>query len=95
MEFALLMFYVLTKCMTITPISPPPLITGGLPAFYTGALSTMIRDVPGSMGWFGAYEVAKITICQGVLCIGASICLPVWLSILSCSLLILTLIAVE
>jgi len=37
---------------------------GGLPAFYTGALSTMIRDVPGSMGWFGAYEVAKITLCQ-------------------------------
>jgi solute carrier family 25 carnitine/acylcarnitine transporter 20/29 len=37
---------------------------GGARAFYTGALSTMIRDVPGSMGWFGGYEVAKIALCE-------------------------------
>lgn len=37
---------------------------GGLRSFYTGALATMTRDVPGSMGWFGGYEVAKIAICE-------------------------------
>jgi len=36
---------------------------GGITKFYTGAVSTLIRDVPGSMAWFGAYETAKKTVC--------------------------------
>ena len=41
-------------------------IAGGIKKFYTGAGATMARDVPGSMAWFGAYEVAKMSICEGV-----------------------------
>jgi len=36
---------------------------GGITKFYTGAGATMVRDVPGSMAWFGAYEIAKMNIC--------------------------------
>jgi solute carrier family 25 carnitine/acylcarnitine transporter 20/29 len=37
---------------------------GGITKFYTGAGATMVRDVPGSMAWFGAYEIAKINLCE-------------------------------
>lgn len=37
---------------------------GGITKFYTGAGATLVRDVPGSMAWFGAYEIAKQNICE-------------------------------
>ena len=36
---------------------------GGIRAFFRGMTATMIRDVPGSMAWFGAYEMTKQSIC--------------------------------
>ncbi len=35
----------------------------GLRGFLTGFGSTLARDVPGSMAWFGAYELAKMRLC--------------------------------
>jgi solute carrier family 25 carnitine/acylcarnitine transporter 20/29 len=35
----------------------------GLRGFLTGFGSTLARDVPGSMAWFGAYEYAKMSLC--------------------------------
>ena len=37
--------------------------TQGLRGFLTGFGSTLARDVPGSMAWFGAYEFAKMSLC--------------------------------
>eukprot|EP01004_Peranema_trichophorum_P006374 NODE_5196_length_1051_cov_81.522629_g4637_i0.p1 GENE.NODE_5196_length_1051_cov_81.522629_g4637_i0~~NODE_5196_length_1051_cov_81.522629_g4637_i0.p1 ORF type:complete len:307 (-),score=54.40 NODE_5196_length_1051_cov_81.522629_g4637_i0:130-996(-) len=37
---------------------------GGVRGFYKGSVATLARDVPGSMGWFGAYEVAKMSLCE-------------------------------
>lgn len=36
---------------------------GGPRAFTRGLSSTMMRDVPGSMAWFGAYEATKNYLC--------------------------------
>lgn len=33
-------------------------------AFTRGLGATMLRDVPGSMAWFGAYEMTKQTLCE-------------------------------
>jgi solute carrier family 25 carnitine/acylcarnitine transporter 20/29 len=38
--------------------------TEGIAGFTRGLGATMIRDVPGSMAWFGAYEMVKKTICE-------------------------------
>lgn len=32
---------------------------GGLPSLYKGTVLTLMRDVPGSIAWFGVYEVTK------------------------------------
>jgi len=32
---------------------------GGVPAFYKGTVGTLLRDVPGSVAYFGAYELFK------------------------------------
>jgi len=32
---------------------------GGIPAFYKGTIGTLLRDVPGSVAYFGAYEFFK------------------------------------
>ena len=32
---------------------------GGIRSLYRGTLLTLLRDVPGSMAWFGTYEVVK------------------------------------
>ncbi|GMH56717.1 hypothetical protein TrST_g10879 [Triparma strigata] len=32
---------------------------GGIRSVYKGTFATLIRDVPGSVAWFGAYEVVK------------------------------------
>jgi len=32
---------------------------GGIPAFYKGTVGTLVRDVPGSVAYFGAYEFFK------------------------------------
>jgi len=32
---------------------------GGVPAFYKGTIGTLLRDVPGSVAYFGAYELFK------------------------------------
>jgi len=37
---------------------------GGVFGFYRGLSATMLRDVPGSMAWFGAYEITKQTLCE-------------------------------
>jgi solute carrier family 25 carnitine/acylcarnitine transporter 20/29 len=37
---------------------------GGITKFYTGVGATLVRDVPGSMAWFGAYEMAKQSVCK-------------------------------
>ena len=37
---------------------------GGPMAFTRGLGATMARDVPGSMAWFGAYEMTKQAICD-------------------------------
>ena len=33
-------------------------------AFHRGMTATMLRDVPGSMAWFGMYEFTKSTLCK-------------------------------
>ena len=33
--------------------------SGGLPSLYKGTMLTLMRDVPGSIAWFGTYEVIK------------------------------------
>lgn len=38
--------------------------SGGLPSLYKGTLLTLMRDVPGSIAWFGTYEVIKRTLVQ-------------------------------
>lgn len=35
------------------------LADGGLPNLYRGTLATLLRDVPGSVAYFGAYELVK------------------------------------
>jgi solute carrier family 25 (mitochondrial carnitine/acylcarnitine transporter), member 20/29 len=37
---------------------------GGVRGFFRGMSATMIRDVPGSMAWFGAYEMTKQALCE-------------------------------
>jgi solute carrier family 25 (mitochondrial carnitine/acylcarnitine transporter), member 20/29 len=37
---------------------------GGACGFFRGLSATMMRDVPGSMAWFGAYEMTKQAICE-------------------------------
>ena len=37
---------------------------GGMFGFYRGVGATMMRDVPGSMAWFGTYELVKTNICE-------------------------------
>ncbi len=37
---------------------------GGPRAFFRGMTATMVRDVPGSMAWFGAYEMTKQALCD-------------------------------
>mmetsp|Transcript_15474 Transcript_15474/g.28809 ORF Transcript_15474/g.28809 Transcript_15474/m.28809 type:complete len:263 (+) Transcript_15474:453-1241(+) len=32
---------------------------GGIPSLYKGTMLTLMRDVPGSIAWFGTYEVIK------------------------------------
>jgi solute carrier family 25 carnitine/acylcarnitine transporter 20/29 len=32
---------------------------GGIPSLYKGTALTLMRDVPGSVAWFGVYEVCK------------------------------------
>ena len=41
---------------------------GGIPSLYKGTMLTLMRDVPGSIAWFGTYEVIKRAISdwQGV-----------------------------
>jgi solute carrier family 25 (mitochondrial carnitine/acylcarnitine transporter), member 20/29 len=41
---------------------------GGIRSLYRGTIATLLRDVPGSMAWFGAYEYVKRTmsVWQGV-----------------------------
>ncbi|EKF39417.1 mitochondrial carrier protein, putative [Trypanosoma cruzi marinkellei] len=36
----------------------------GFRGFFRGTGMTMVRDVPGSMAWFGAYEYTKLLICS-------------------------------
>eukprot|EP01007_Sphenomonas_quadrangularis_P000063 NODE_1027_length_1039_cov_1182.646465_g851_i0.p1 GENE.NODE_1027_length_1039_cov_1182.646465_g851_i0~~NODE_1027_length_1039_cov_1182.646465_g851_i0.p1 ORF type:complete len:280 (+),score=68.44 NODE_1027_length_1039_cov_1182.646465_g851_i0:115-954(+) len=36
----------------------------GALGIFTGTGSTMVRDVPGSMAWFGGYELAKALMCK-------------------------------
>ncbi|RNF16202.1 mitochondrial carrier protein [Trypanosoma conorhini] len=38
--------------------------TAGLRGFFRGTSMTMLRDVPGSMAWFCAYEYTKQLICR-------------------------------
>jgi solute carrier family 25 (mitochondrial carnitine/acylcarnitine transporter), member 20/29 len=33
--------------------------SGGLPSLYKGTVLTLMRDVPGSIAWFGVYEIVK------------------------------------
>lgn len=34
--------------------------TGGIASIYKGTLLTLMRDVPGSIAWFGTYEAVKL-----------------------------------
>lgn len=36
----------------------------GLSGYYRGFGATCLRDVPGSMAWFGAYEMVKQALCE-------------------------------
>lgn len=36
----------------------------GYRGFFRGMSATMLRDVPGSMAWFGAYEMTKQALCD-------------------------------
>ena len=36
----------------------------GMAGYYRGFMATILRDVPGSMAWFGAYEMVKQTLCE-------------------------------
>jgi len=38
---------------------------GGVPAFYKGTVGTLLRDVPGSVAYFGVYEFLKRTLTGG------------------------------
>ena len=38
--------------------------TGGLPSVYRGTGLTLMRDIPGSVAWFGVYEAAKLSFMQ-------------------------------
>mmetsp|Transcript_53297 Transcript_53297/g.59570 ORF Transcript_53297/g.59570 Transcript_53297/m.59570 type:complete len:360 (+) Transcript_53297:3-1082(+) len=38
--------------------------SGGISSLYKGTLLTIIRDVPGSIAWFGTYEVIKRSLVQ-------------------------------
>ena len=38
--------------------------TGGIASIYKGTVLTLMRDVPGSVAWFGAYELVKKEIMQ-------------------------------
>lgn len=33
--------------------------SGGISSLYKGTLLTLMRDVPGSIAWFGTYEIIK------------------------------------
>ena len=37
--------------------------TGGIPSLYKGTALTLARDVPGSIAWFGVYEIVKKQLC--------------------------------
>jgi solute carrier family 25 carnitine/acylcarnitine transporter 20/29 len=37
---------------------------GGIRSLYRGTGATLMRDVPGSMAWFGAYEIIKMKLKQ-------------------------------
>ena len=41
---------------------------GGIRSLYKGSAATLIRDVPGSIAWFGAYEIVMDYLCsvQGI-----------------------------
>ena len=38
--------------------------TGGIRSLYRGTLLTLMRDVPGSVVWFGTYEFVKSSLLQ-------------------------------
>lgn len=40
--------------------------TGGLSSLFRGTALTLARDVPGSMAWFGTYEVVKRSLAHSV-----------------------------
>uniref|UniRef100_A0A7S2MNV6 Mitochondrial carrier protein n=1 Tax=Helicotheca tamesis TaxID=374047 RepID=A0A7S2MNV6_9STRA len=44
------------------------LAEGGVRSLYRGTMATLLRDVPGSMAWFGTYELIKkeLMILQGI-----------------------------
>eukprot|EP01012_Entosiphon_sulcatum_P066119 TRINITY_DN95206_c0_g1_i1.p1 TRINITY_DN95206_c0_g1~~TRINITY_DN95206_c0_g1_i1.p1 ORF type:complete len:289 (+),score=42.43 TRINITY_DN95206_c0_g1_i1:64-930(+) len=46
------------------PVVRAILKEGGLPRLYTGFVSTLARDVPGSVAWFGAYEAVKMSLAE-------------------------------
>jgi solute carrier family 25 carnitine/acylcarnitine transporter 20/29 len=33
---------------------------GGIKSLYRGTMATLLRDIPGSIAWFGMYEYAKL-----------------------------------
>lgn len=37
---------------------------GGITSIYKGTLLTLMRDIPGSVAWFGTYEAAKVGMMQ-------------------------------
>lgn len=38
--------------------------SGGIRSLYRGTVLTLMRDVPGSVAWFGTYEFVKVTMMQ-------------------------------